>query len=90
MPHPPYTGRLATVADTRRVGAHRIEVECAGRYCHRRGRFTFDELELPDDAIMISIEHVRRFQVHQVRKSQGRGPYLLERLQGAGKWRGAV
>jgi len=61
LPHEPYTGRLATVADTRRIGVHRIEVECAAKYCHHRGRFTFDELDLADDSIMISIAHVRRF-----------------------------
>jgi len=62
MPHELYTGRLPTVADTRRLGVHRIEVECAAKYCHHRGRpFTFDELGLADDTVMIAVEHVRTF-----------------------------
>ncbi|MGB7246415.1 MAG: hypothetical protein WBC64_07055, partial [Methylovirgula sp.] len=61
MPHSPYTGPPATIADMRRIGVSAFIIECAAPYCYHQARIEFDALALPDELSSLDVTKHRRF-----------------------------
>ena len=61
MPHSPYTGPPATIADMRRIGVSAVIIECAALYCYHQARIEFDALGLPDELSSLDVTKHRRF-----------------------------
>lgn len=57
----PYTGPLPTVGETRSHGVVACHVQCAGPNCWNARRFTFAELGLSDEAVLVEIAKHRSF-----------------------------
>lgn len=61
MPHSPYIGPPATIADMRRIGVSAFVFECARLYCYHQARIEFDALGTSDELYTIDVTKHRRF-----------------------------
>ena len=85
-----YIGPLPTIGETRSHGVVACLIQCHGPNCWQEVRFTFDDLGLPDETILVDIPKLRSFRCRKCgcrrvrvsadwrdHKAQGNGRALL-------------